>query len=515
MNPEAKLNESAKRHQSKAGYWFDEDDSIWELSKNVKVNVDAVRSLLDSKWKPGFTATLAHYATTLSAGTTGLVASSIKSILNTANSSSITVTALMNFRATLTRANQYRLAHVRPFICTWNDLGYPGVDDDVVDLLASWTLKNAIRGDAIKRLDPTQGPLTDNELIAFNESAVRAFEKDLISITDLSIALLMSNTGRRPIQVSHIKLCDLDGTRKNKNGGPMYVINIPRGKQQGEEFRGSFRAFAMTHELWVILDAQRKICTASVEQRLGYELQQADRLQLPLFPDMEAFNEAKSLAELRQLLQTDCLHLEANAITKTLQKVVSEAKCYSERTGAILALTAIRLRYTIGTRAAREGCGLMTIAVILDHTDTQSAVVYTKNNPEFAAMLDEKLGFLMAPYAQAFQGIVVDKEQYAKRGNDLTSRIRHDGAGAGTCGTYGYCGANAPIPCYTCMHFQPWLDGPHEKVYQDLLNDRKSVYEITKDEAVTGALDRTIFAVAQVILRCQARREELARQEGE
>jgi hypothetical protein len=65
------------------------------------------------------------------------------------------------------------------------------------------------------------------------------------------------------------------------------------------------------------------------------------------------------------------------------------------------------------------------------------------------------------------------------------------------------------------MHFQPWLDGPHEKVYQDLLNDRKSVYEITKDEAVTGALDRTIFAVAQVILRCQARREELARQEGE
>jgi hypothetical protein len=111
-------------------------------------------------------------------------------------------------------------------------------------------------------------------------------------------------------------------------------------------------------------------------------------------------------------------------------------------------------------------------------------------------------------------GIVVDKEQDAKRGDDLSSRIRHNGAGAGTCGTYGYCGANAPIPCYTCTNFQPWLDGPHEKVYQDLLNDRQRVYEITKDEAVTAALDRTIYAVAQVILRCKARREELARQEG-
>jgi hypothetical protein len=64
------------------------------------------------------------------------------------------------------------------------------------------------------------------------------------------------------------------------------------------------------------------------------------------------------------------------------------------------------------------------------------------------------------------------------------------------------------------LHFQPWLDGPHEKVYQNLLNDRKRLFEITKDEAVTAALDRTIIAVAQVILRCQARSEELARQEG-
>jgi integrase len=514
MNLEAQLHEGAKRHRSKNGYWFEEDDSVWQLRKGVKVYVGAVRALLDSESSRGFTATLVHYASTLSADHTANMAKGIRTILDTTASSSITVTTLINFRATLTHATEYRLGAVSGFICAWHDLGYPGIDDDVVDLLESWTLRGNDKGDAIKRLDPAQGPLTDNELMAFNESATSAFEKDQISITDLSIALLTSNTGRRPIQVTHTKICDLDGTRKNKHGDPMYVINIPRAKQQGEGFRESFTAFAMSHELWAVLNAQRKICIASVETILGYELQEADRSKLPLFPDLDAFYHVNSLAELRQLLQTDYLHLKSETITDILQKVVLKSECYSERTGEILELTARRFRYTIGTRAAREGCGKMIIAELLDHADTQNVDVYTANTPEFAAKLDEKLGFLMAPYARAFMGIVVDKEQDAKRGDDLSSRIRHNGAGAGTCGTYGYCGANAPIPCYTCTNFQPWLDGPHEKVYQDLLNDRQRVYEITKDEAVTAALDRTIYAVAQVILRCKARREELARQEG-
>ncbi len=236
-------------------------------------------------------------------------------------------------------------------------LGYPGIEDDVVDLLESWTFSGAIKGDAIKRLDPIQGPLTDNELIAFNESAVCAFEKDQISITDLSISLLTSNTGRRPIQVTHAKICDLDGTRTNKKGDPVYVINIPRAKQPGEGFRDSFKAFAMTHELWVILSAQRKICVASVEQKLGYQLQEADRLTLPLFPDMEALDEVTSLTELRQLLQTDYLHLKSTAITYTLRKVVSQTECQSERTGDILEISARRFRTQLALARPGKAAG--------------------------------------------------------------------------------------------------------------------------------------------------------------
>jgi hypothetical protein len=216
MNPEAKLNETAKRHQSTAGYWFDEDDSIWRLNKNVKVNVGAVRSLLDSESGYSFTATLAHYASTKSATHTQNMAQDISLMLKVTATSSISVTTLLNYRATLTRATECRLGSVSGFICTWHDLGYPGIDDDVVDLLEGWTLRPNIKGDAIKRLDPLEGPFTDNELIAFNDGAVCAFDKGRITITDLSISLLTSNTGRDQSKLRISKSVILTTPRRTK-----------------------------------------------------------------------------------------------------------------------------------------------------------------------------------------------------------------------------------------------------------------------------------------------------------
>lgn len=58
-------------------------------------------------------------------------------------------------------------------------------------------------------MDPQEGPLTDNELTAFNEGAVRAYEKSLITIAELAMALGTSHTGRRPIQISLLRVVDV------------------------------------------------------------------------------------------------------------------------------------------------------------------------------------------------------------------------------------------------------------------------------------------------------------------
>lgn len=499
----------AKQHQSRSGYWFSEEDPKWKLDKNNTILVAKVREYLSDGIWGGFVLTLAHYARTMSASHTRNICDRFSVMLRDTGASDLTPLMLINYRATLNRDTEWYLGTIRGFLYKWHNLGYPGINDDVIDLLDSWVLKGNIKGDAVQRLDPTEGPFTDNELMAFNEGAVRAFEMNLISITDLSMALMTSHTGRRPKQITHSKICDLDGTRKNKKGEAMYLMHIPRAKQRAEVFRDSFKTFAMTQELWVVLSAQRTNCIESVERKLGYELQESDRLALPLFPDLVAFEEVTTVTQLRQLLATDRLHMKSRKVTATLRLVVSSVECCSERTGELLNIVATRLRYTTGTRAAREGFGPMVIAELLDHTDTQNANVYIKNIPEHAAALDKAIGHQLAPYAQAFQGVLVDREEEARRGNDPASRIRHKGKGTGTCGAYGFCGANVPIPCYTCMHFQPWLDGPHEIIYSSMLEERERIFGITGDATVAAVNDRTILAVAQVIQKCHARREEL------
>ncbi|WP_445373859.1 site-specific integrase [Photorhabdus tasmaniensis] len=491
------------------GYDFVLHETQWKLDKNTTITVGAIHDLLEPETLSGFLNTLSFYAKTLSAAHTENIFVYFLTMIRTTRADHISDIMLINYRSTLDNAHEYRLGTIRGFLRRWYRLGYPGVSKDVLYMLDGWILKGNRKGDAVKRQDPHEGPLTDIELQAFNEGSVRAFELNMISLDELAMSLSVSNTGRRPIQISHLRVVDIL-CGKNEKDEPYYVLNVPRGKQ-GSGFRASFKPFAITQELWVILSAQAKNAIALVEKGLIFELQQFDRQQIPLFPDLNMVTAIQSSYEFRKLLTSDKLHIAAVEITDTLQFVVEAADIKSERTGELLNINARRFRYTIGTRAAREGFGELVIAELLDHTDTQNAGVYIKNIPEHVKRLDSAVGFQLARYAQAFTGVLVDSEKEARRGDDLTSRILTEmGQGVGTCGEYGFCGANVPIPCYTCIHFQPWLDGPHEDVYQGLLNERERVKEITGDIQIAAILDRSIIAVADVIMRCVKRREELS-----
>jgi hypothetical protein len=150
------------------------------------------------------------------------------------------------------------------------------------------------------------------------------------------------------------------------------------------------------------------------------------------------------------------------------------------------------------------------IAELLDHSDDSNARVYTENLPEHVNVINLAVAQQLAPLAQAFAGVLIDTEREALRGSDPDSRVRtNTSTGTGSCGHYGFCEAPAPIACYTCRHFQPWLDGPHEEVLASLHADRSRIHEMTGDSTMTSVNDRTILAVAEVIQRCEARRVEL------
>lgn len=497
-----------KPHTSKAGYVFNEDDTNWQLDKNNTVAVGAVRQLLANKIEAGYVMALVFFASNLSAAYTRLISESFLRMLRLTGASEITESVLINYRGALTPDKEWNLGIIRAFLKKWHDLGYVGVSDDVIEMLDSWTLKGNVKGDVVKRLDPTNGPLSDLELQGFNEGVVQGYEKNSISLTELAICLVTSNTGRRQIQISHLKIKDvLEG--KNQKREPCYLLNIPRAKQRGAEFRSVFKQYAMTRELWTILNAHASIVKHNISQLTGFELQDSDKDELPLFPDMNAISKVTSPRELRELLKSDRLHIKAAEVTATIKRCAQSINILSERTGEQLYVTSVRFRYTTGTRAAREGFGSMVIAELLDHSDNQNAGVYVENIPEIVAKLDQALGHQLAHYAQAFAGVLVDDEQDAQRGNDINSRVKSNGNGLGTCGSHGFCGANVPIPCYTCMHFQPWIDGPHQIVYEELIAERERLLEVTSDIQIAAVNDRSIVAVANVIQLCAKRKEGL------
>ncbi len=175
----------------------------------------------------------------------------------------------------------------------------------------------------------------------------------------------------------------------------------------------------------------------------------------------------------------------------------------SERSGRPIHLNPNRFRYTLGTNLASEGKGVYVIAEALDHSDTQNAGVYVKNIPDIVSRIDKAVALELAPYAQAFRGVLIPSEKQARRGNDPASRISNGNGNVGSCGSHGFCGALAPLACYTCAHFQPWLDGPHEEVLDGLIQERDRVVELTGDLKVASANDRLIYAVSDVIHRCR------------
>lgn len=498
-----------KQVKSKSGYFFCPADDHWVLDKNTKIPVHRVRSYLEVEDIVSCYKVLEIYARTHSASHVLNIFYRFLHYLKTVKPVSITPNSLINYRSALDSENEWYLGTIRGFFRRWHELGYIGISDEVIELFDGWTIKGNVKGDVIKRLDPVKGPLSDIELQGFNEGAVRAFECGSISLTDMAMGLVISNTGRRPIQISHLRLKDILKGKK-KRGDETYILNMPRAKQRATDFRKQFKQFAITQELWVILTAQAKHVVSSVESAVGFELQQQDRLELPLFPDMSVFTALATPASIKTAQITDSLHIKSSKITEVCKIIVKNSELHSERTGEPLNISSKRFRYTTGTRAAREGFGEMVIAELLDHSDSQNAGVYIENIPEHVESLDKAVGHQMARYAQAFAGVLVDSEHEARRGNDFNSRIKAYGDGIGTCGSYGFCGANVPIPCYTCIHFQPWLDGPHGSVYDDLISERQRLLDITGDKQIAAVNDRSILAVADVIQRCALRKEELS-----
>jgi integrase len=481
------------------GYMIHMADDVWRIPRRGPLRVAEVTNLFPPQLADSVRRLLAHTVQFKAWGTAISRIKTLKSYLRLKDPLPISTATVINARDGLT---QLEFTRLRSLFREWYDLGYAGISRDVYQLVVDSKLPAVQKLRPVRSWDPKKGPLTEIERQDFIEALIQAYDSGNLPLSHLALGLLLCHAGRRPAQI--VALCIKDLLPHN---GEHYFLRVPRAKQQGMPIGSEYKEFALSREVWIVLRAQCDDVIRRVSDRLPFAVPPDLLNELPMWPRYEWLQGIGSLAQLLSEIAAHSPEHNEDSIRSKVKRIERSLNLMSARIGGPMPLYPYRFRYTLGVAAARAGCSEFEIAELLDHLTVDNMDAYTTSVPEHAQMLQAALSADMKVYADAFLGRVVEQESDAVRGDDPRSRVTMKGSGMGTCGSYGYCGADAPIPCYTCRQFQPWVDGPHMEVLEMLLARRKTYHENTSDENTTSALDRTIVAVNEVIGLCQRFRE--------
>lgn len=531
--------------RTRYGIEFDAREGRWPVNEKQGIDVESIRAMIAPILLPGMEATLRHAFTKYSWSTLTQYRSALSHFQKSCfPAGAITAWQLSDFRRyrkTLLAefGHEDYLRHLRSLLVNWHGGRHEGVPDSLIASLQEMKLKGGEAGRAVRVMDPNEGPLTPEESHHLLQDLNDAAESGTLSIDKFSLAYFYICTGRRPVQSAAMKCMDVfedhgDPEPGFPGGRPLHLLVVPRGKQRGHAFRETRRAIDLTPDNFQVFRAQRtsvELAFMGLLQRGGWDLQPSDigalLSELPLYPAWPAISEAVRLAtQMRlggehgkalQALQLDAKGMAWHSLPRTLSERFS-AICRSVqakgRADEPLCVTPTRLRHTKGTDLARKGLPASLIAWLLDHSTSRSAEIYIDNLPEHAAEIDRAVATspTLQRFASAFRGTLVDSEADAIAGNDPQSRVAYRGKNAATCGHLKQCGLDGGIPhaCYTCSHFQPWLDGPHAEFLRELESERTQlVADLGSDSPVAKRRDKLIGAVQRVIHLCQVRRAEL------
>ena len=494
------LPEDAMSHD---GYAFSPSADRWRLSKDITFSLAFLRDV-SRETSLGFRLTLTRYAEEFSAHHTGGMRQKFAKFIRDTKTATVSAAALINWRGQLGSRNEWELGGLKGFLLTWHGWEFPGVSDEVASLLRGWRLRGNEKGKAVAQGDPKRGALSDVEALGILDWANGAASHGKIELETYAYFLTVMMTARRPVQIASLRGIDLT-TKSEGKGTAEYVIKFPRAKQRGAGFRERFRELPVIEDLFLTLSAQHQASVTKVNEALRCAVPADLAQQIPIFINSVMLNEIPDLAALRAILMGDApdrLHAPTGHLRQRL--MVCEAACTarSERTGERIHLTAMRFRYTRGTNLRREGFGAEDIAYALDQSDMQQVSLYTENTVQETEIINRVIGPKLAPFAQACMGTLVSSEREAIRGDDPRSRVPNTNQeGVGTCGNFGFCAAGYRA-CYTCHHFQPWVDGPHEGVLKELYEEKERAAEAGCAREVVNANDRLILAVEHVVALC-------------
>ncbi|SPY29380.1 site-specific integrase [Photobacterium damselae] len=489
------------------GFEFDYLSDRWTLNRNVTAQVGFLNTF-EQPLQDDIRETLVYFAEHHSAKYVQNLINMLKVYLRESGCGDFSEIGFLSFKNKMSKPLQYKVAYVRGFVRQMRFLGLDRhIDDAVFKLTDQWRISGNDKGAAVLTLDPETGPFSDLEFEAIGLHAAHRYAEGKLATEEYACLSMFKASGRRAEQIASIKCKDFSYSAKY-TGTLMYVVLIPKAKVRGGKFRSVLKPYALVNSVAQVVEQHIQEQTAKVEDALGRKMTLEEKGELPLFIDVGMIEEMQSINPdaLMDYLKSELPHSKTRDLTDNLNGAVKKLEIISERTGEPLKSTSYRFRYTLGTRAAREGAGTLTIATLLDHSDTQNVHVYVANAPEHAVHISKIINQPLARYASVFAGKLVEDEAEANAENAGAARIpcREKECDVGSCGSSSYCQDYAPIACYLCPKFRPWANAPHHLILEWLVEERERLIADTNgDMQIVSINDRAILAVCQVIQLCR------------
>ncbi len=493
-----------------SGYTIDYSSDKWQLDKNYTLRLDELNNC-SSDIAEFVRKTLAEHVRNYRAITVYTALNRVVSYLRESPPSP-SLSTFLSWKDSISKDRDYSHQSsqiVKRFFIYGYERGIQGIPETFIDELKEYILSEskdvALR--SVEKMDPYEGPFSDIELQNILSASLVAYKDNRITLEQYAAITVAAQTGRRPIQLSDLRLGDLL-TKKTSYDIEYYELNVPRAKQRAQTFRSQFNTTPIDQDAYLVLNKLKDNIVSETRGFLANRKSWSDDVipELPFFIKRSRLKLIQSTNDLMSIVKTDRLHMANREVGGLITSAGKQLNVVSERTGEFVNITSKRFRHTIGTNLAREGLGVDVISEALDHTTNVAAGSYVKNTPEIVDRLDASLAMQLAPLAQAFAGVIIRSEDDAIRASDPSSRVGNESGHLGSCGSYGFCGALAPVACYTCNNFQPWLNAPHEQVLQTLIRQRERQIQITGDKTIAAVNDRVILAVTEVVQKCEKMR---------
>ncbi|MHC5629007.1 site-specific integrase [Escherichia coli] len=384
---------------------FSLNDSVWFLSKDVKLNFSYFESNINANLLASIKETLAYTAVNFSSAYARKFFFSIKKLVvfNQGKLDKFDYGILNRFYNAYYKISYTHVESLKYFLIKLYELNNEFLDQEMLDLISKWKVTKPNKTTAYIERKESLRPLSEYELKNLIGCMTKEYKEGSMTMNDYLLVMLMIYSGRRPMQIAQLKRKDL----YVKNNGN--YLNIPRLKQ-GDSFRTEFSELRIGDNLFNSLSELKSVVKVFVQSEVGDILSEEELNNLPLFIDPNFFNSAYKLDKLYENNFFN-LHMSSKRITSRVQAVCKRVSKDKNKK-----INSRQLRVTLATRLALKGYGLGAIAKALDHSNLESVLSYAKNNEEFSFRIDQAINDSVSPYIASF----------SKKSDDITLRLVDD-----------------------------------------------------------------------------------------